>query len=188
MPGVAELRRFALADEASNLDAESRAAWDILTRHVGKWGRWGEDYLHAYIEEGAPTLPPRVVNTVRRTGGWGAYLGLSYTDDQRRRDAAFQQKRFFEEYKAWTLTEISLPMLAASLQLPEHQIKQLTKPMEAPKRTPPPDGALCRIVEIPKRVVNMPMPPALQLTKEQIEARRAAEQEEIKRYASNQRD
>jgi hypothetical protein len=129
VPMVSELRRLALADESGKLDAEMRAAWDVLVKFVGKWCRWGEDYAHAYVEQGAPALTARIVDSVRRTGGWGAYLILSYTDETRARDATFQQKRFYEEYQAWTAVERILPDLSKVLQLPESKKLLLVKPM-----------------------------------------------------------
>jgi len=132
-PQVSQVRRFALVDETAKLDSETRLAWDFTISLVGKWGRWGEDYCSAYIDHDAPPIPPRVADTVRRTGGWGAYLGLSYSNDDRRRDAAFQQKRFFEEYQAWDAVksaEQNFPALAAP-----KEVKRLAevKRIDAPR-------------------------------------------------------
>lgn len=137
-PQVSEIRRLALMDEATKLDSETRLAWDYTLALVGKWGRWGEDYCSAYIDHEAPAIPARVADTVRRTGGWGAYLGLSYTNDDRRRDAAFQQKRFFEEYQAWDAVksaEQNFPALAAP-----KEVKRLAevKRIDAPRSKPSP--------------------------------------------------
>jgi hypothetical protein len=125
---VSQLRRLALADEAGKLDAEMRAAWDVLMKFVNKWCRWNDGYFDgenshvfsARVETGAPELPQRITDTVRRTGGWATYLGMEPSD------FPFQQKRFFEEYQAWAAVERVLPDLAKVLQLPEAQIKQLT--------------------------------------------------------------
>ena len=139
IPGVAEIRRLALADEESKLDGETRAAWDIVTKHVQKWGRWNSERDSAYIEDGAPILPRRALDTVRRSGSWMAYLAMDADS------FPFQQKRFFEEYKAWTSTELSLPMLAAQLQLPPKQvktIKQLAKSMDMVPAAPTPRNSL----------------------------------------------
>jgi len=84
---------------AESACCEARAAWDAVIRYVGKWGRWNCEYDRAYIEAGAPTLPARIADTVRRSGGWAVYLGLDP------KSFPFQQKRFFEEYAAWTAVE-----------------------------------------------------------------------------------
>jgi len=141
--------------EVPQIDAEMRAAWDVLIKFVDKWCRWGEDYQHAYVEKGAPKLPLRITDTVRRTGGWGAYLILSYTDAERARDAQFQQKRFFEEYQAWTAVERVLPDLAKVLQIPAPRVLELVKPMEA---TAPP---VSTPVEIPRAPIEPPTPDQL---------------------------
>jgi len=137
-PTVVEIRRLALADKDGQRDAESRAAWDLVTKHVSKWGRWGEDYLHAFIEKDAPVLPPRITDSVRRTGGWGAYLGLSYNTDDHRRDAAFQQKRFYEEYKVWERVEGEAVELKQLLPAPEatRLIEATTMPRLAAELAP----------------------------------------------------
>jgi hypothetical protein len=119
--------------EVSREDAEIHAAWDITINHVRKWGRWAEDYAGAYIEKGAPVLPDRITDTVRRTGGWGAYLVLGYSDQDRARDAAFQRERFFDEYKAWTAIDRAVPNLAQLLNAKPEVLALAAKPMESPK-------------------------------------------------------
>ncbi len=47
----------------------------------------------------APELPLRILDAVRRSGGWSAFVRM--TDE----DFPFLQKRFFEEYEAWTAVE-----------------------------------------------------------------------------------
>jgi hypothetical protein len=114
--------------EVPKIEAEMRAAWDVLIQFVNKWCRWNDGYfdgenshvVSARIEPGAPELPQRITDTVRRTGGWATYLRMEPCD------FPFQQKRFFEEYQAWLAVERVLPDLAKVLQLPEAQIKQLT--------------------------------------------------------------
>jgi hypothetical protein len=143
VPQVSELRRLALADEPGKLDAETRAAWDVVIKFVNKWCRWNDGYwdgeashvVSARVEEGAPQLPQRIVDTVRRTGDWAVYLRMEP------RDFPFKQKRFFEEYQAWVAVERVLPDLAKVLQLPKAKVKQLTgsKTMDnaAQQLTPP---------------------------------------------------
>lgn len=119
--------------EVSREDAEVHAAWDITINHVRKWGRWAEDYVGAYIEKGAPVLPDRITDTVRRTGGWGAYLVLGYADQDKARDAAFQRERFFDEYKAWSAIERAVPNLSQLLNAKPEVLALAAKPMESPK-------------------------------------------------------
>jgi len=46
-----------------------------------------------------PRLAQRILDTVRTTGGWRAYKCIANDD------FPFQQKRFLEEYEAWTAVE-----------------------------------------------------------------------------------
>lgn len=159
--------------EVPAIEAEMRAAWDVLTKFVAKWGRWNDDYTNAYIEKGAPTLPQRTVDTVRRTGGWAAYLVLSHTDEKRARDANFQQQRFYEEYKAWVAVERILPDLSKVLQISEGKKLQLLKPMESNKAAAPvPSGE----GKAPPRV---PVP----ATREEMAGRAARQQVAIRAWA-----
>ena len=114
--------------EVPEIEAEMRAAWDVLINFVNKWCRWNDGYFDgenshvfsARVEKGAPELPQRITDTARRTGGWATYLRMEPSD------FPFQQKRFFEEYQAWAAVERVLPDLAKILQLPEARVKQLT--------------------------------------------------------------
>jgi hypothetical protein len=195
MPQVSEIRRLAGADPATQLDGEKRAAWDVLIKFVEKYvgcdaeEHFGPEYgshsaFGPYDDHGVPKhpatypqLPPRILDCVRRTGGWKQYKRM--TED----DHPFQQKRFFEEYENWEATEISLPTLAACLQIPEAKIKLLAKPMDAPRRTPPPDGAHAKLQIVSGRNARPSLNiPTIQLTPEQITARRAEELAEIEKY------
>ena len=131
LPQVAEIRRLALADEKGNEDAEMRAAWDITIRHASKWGRWNDERSYAHIESGAPQLPERITDTVRRTGGWQAYLGMNLEA------FPFQQKRFFEEYAAWVRTEIAGIELKKLISQPEVKRLVATTRMELPEKSSP---------------------------------------------------
>jgi hypothetical protein len=111
----------------TDVDAEARLAWDIVEKFSSKWLRWNEDRTRASIEGGAPELAPRIVDSVRRSGGWSAYLRM--TDE----DFPFVQKRFFEEYKAWSNVE-AITDRARLLEIP--QVKQLAA--AAPKMPEPP--------------------------------------------------
>jgi hypothetical protein len=157
--------------EVPEIEAEMRAAWDVLIKFVNKRCRWNDGYFDgenshvfsARVEPGAPELPHRITDTVRRTGGWAAYLRMEPSD------FPFQQKRFFEEYKAWAAVERVLPDLAKALQLPEAQIEQLTgsRTMDNAARNPAVSSNLDSPVKTstPKSV---PEPP----TSEQLRDRR----------------
>ncbi len=164
LPQVPELRRLAHVDESGNVDADMRAAWDLLIKHVAKWGRWNCERDHAYLETGAPVLPQRIADSVRRTGGWTLYLAMDADS------FPFQQKRFFEEYKAWTRTERAAVDLARLL--PAADVKQLVaaKIMQAaPPATVDTKGE-------PKRIVP-------ELTAEDLRVRRDAAKAYLAEYA-----
>ncbi len=103
--------------EIPRLEAECRKAWDVVTQFVAKYvsndvhGNYGPQ--HGWYAKTFPKLSDRILHTVRRTGGWRAYKVMG--DD----DFPFQQKRFFEEYAAWTAVERvgSEHLLTASPQL-----------------------------------------------------------------------
>lgn len=114
--------------EVPAAEAEARRAWEALTKFVDRWCRWNCERDSAYVEEGAPVLAQRIVDTVRRTGGWSAYLGL--TPD----NFPFQQKRFFEEYAAWTAVEkVSMSKLLADLP----RLQLVAKPMSPQEAVEP---------------------------------------------------
>jgi hypothetical protein len=122
--------------EIPELEAETRKAWDVVVQFVDKWVQ--SDVEGNYkIDQGIrstkpPQLDQRILNTVRRTGGWKAYKCMTADD------FPFLQKRFFEEYAASTAVECidSSKMLTAP---GKEQVKQLTtaKTMETPKAKPP---------------------------------------------------
>ena len=131
-PGVSEIRRLAMADEGSKLDAEMRSSWDLTIRFADKYvgndvhGNYGPEhgwYGAQYDREGNvkrpatyPQLEQRVLDVVRRTGGWKQYKCM--TED----DQPFQQKRFFEEYRAWAAVE---HVADSSTLLPMPAVRQL---------------------------------------------------------------
>lgn len=106
--------------EVPAMEAEARAAWDTAIKFVekyvgsdaegrygpeyGRYGAWGPpDEVTGKPRHPAqyPQLPQRMLDVVRRTGGWIQYKRM--TED----DQPFQQKRFFEEYMAWTAVELA---------------------------------------------------------------------------------
>src|SRR5260370_23724238 len=82
------------------MNADKRRAWDVVEEFASKWLRWNDYRTSAYIETGAPPISKRVIDCVRRSGGWSVYLRM--TDE----DFPFVQKRFFEEWEAWTGIEL----------------------------------------------------------------------------------
>jgi hypothetical protein len=103
VPGVAEIRRLAGVAEEGTVDAEARAAWEMLELFVKRYvdcdvyGNYGPE--HGWYPKTYPLLSERIIGTVRRTGGWATYKLL--TDES----FPFQQKRFFEEYKVYSLVQ-----------------------------------------------------------------------------------
>ena len=101
--------------EQADKNAAKRVAWDDVEKYVRKFvgndsqGNYGPDFgwfgpLHnskGEIVKAAtyPELPQRILDTVRRTGGWRVYARM--TDE----DFPHQQKRFFEEWEAWNEIE-----------------------------------------------------------------------------------
>jgi len=105
--------------EVPAMEAEARGAWDTVIKFVTKYvgcdgeghygpehgmhGAWGPpDQLTGKPKHPAryPQLPQRMLDVVRRTGGWIQYKRMTEEDQP------FQQKRFFEEYMAWTAVEL----------------------------------------------------------------------------------
>ncbi len=101
--------------EAADVDAEKRIAWETVAKYVAKYvgndafGNCGPEFgwygpqrnsLGKIVRPASyPKLCDRILDSVRRSGGWSVYLRM--TDE----DFPFVQKRFFEEYEAWTAVE-----------------------------------------------------------------------------------
>jgi hypothetical protein len=98
-PRISEIRELAGATAEGNEDAEARAAWDVLMSFVSCYVQ--SDVFGNYSpDQGCrttpmPVLSQRILDTVRRTGSWRAFKCMTFSD------FPFQQKRFFEEFKAW---------------------------------------------------------------------------------------
>jgi hypothetical protein len=114
-------------------EAEARKAWDLLqtfaSKYVGNdvYGNFGPE--HGWYPKTFPRLSDRILDTVRRSGGWKVYKCMS---DE---DFPFVQKRFFEEYQAWTAVERvdSGRMLTAAVeskQLPAPAVSAEIKPAQ----------------------------------------------------------
>lgn len=116
-------------------NAEKRLAWDVVEAFVQKWLRWNEDRTIATVESGAPQLSQRVLDTVRRSGGWTVYLRM--TDE----DFPHQQNRFFEEYEAFDeIQAVAADPARALLEMPKFKqlagAKAFTRPAPTPAPTP----------------------------------------------------
>jgi hypothetical protein len=118
-------------------EAEGRKAWDILQAFVRKYvgnsihGEYAPE--HGWYPKTFPKLADRVLDTVRRTGGWKIYKCMTDAD------FPYVQKRFFEEYAAWTAVERVNPdhMLSAvvesKLLTAAPAIPAQIKPVEQPR-------------------------------------------------------
>jgi hypothetical protein len=135
--------------EVPAVEAEMRAAWDTVVKYCaryigadpegnygpefGMYGAWGGEDADGNPRHPAryPELPQRLLDCVRRTGGWIQYKRMTEEDQP------FQQKRFFEEYVAWTAVEPVAQQFAKLVQPKE--LKQLAagKGMEAVKNPAP---------------------------------------------------
>jgi hypothetical protein len=118
--------------EAADVNAEKRLAWGIVERFVSKWVRWNCERTSAYVEPDAPGLVPRILDSVRLSGGWSVFLRM--TDE----DFPFVQKRFFEAYEAWTEVE-RISDRARLLEIPRVKELVAAKSMEPERpRAPAP--------------------------------------------------
>jgi hypothetical protein len=171
-PKPSKLRELAGAEgSAINQDAEARAAWDTVTQFCSKYvsndvhGNYGPEYGWY---NNFPKLSDRLLDSVRRSGGWRTYKCA--TDE----DFPFLQKRFFEEYRAWTAVE----RVDTNKMLTEMPMLQLvTKSMDLPK--PVLQAApMARKIEV-KRVTNAPSP-------EQMRDRAAVQKQALVNWKSRQ--
>ncbi len=129
-------------------EAEKLLAWDVLEKFVSKYvgndvhGNYGPDFgwygpQRNYLDEivkpaSYPQLCDRILDTVRRTGGWKVYALV--TDE----DFPFVQKRFFEAYEAWSEVE-RISDRARLLETPRGKALVAAKTMEPERpRAPTP--------------------------------------------------
>jgi hypothetical protein len=127
-------------------EAEGRKAWDSLQTFVRKYvgndvhGSFGPE--HGWYPKAFPRLSDRILDTVRRSGGWKVYKCMS---DE---DFPYVQKRFFEEYQAWSavervdpghmLTTVTEPKQLMTATPVQEQIKPAPVPVVRPKTVPQP--------------------------------------------------
>lgn len=82
--------------EEADVNGLKRLAWETVEIYTSKWARWNSERTTGTLDSKAPPLDQRIVDSVRRSGGWTVYMRM--TD----KDFPFQQARFFEEYEAWS--------------------------------------------------------------------------------------
>jgi hypothetical protein len=130
--------------EAADVNAEKWLAWGIVEKFSSKWLRWNSERTSVYVEKGAPDLAPRILDSVRLSGGWSVFLRM--TDE----DFPFVQKRFFEAYETWTDIE-RISDRARLLEIP--RAKELVAAKAMPEKRPatvPPAGPRVVLKAIPE--------------------------------------
>jgi hypothetical protein len=149
-PKPSKLRELAGAEgSATSEDAETRAAWDVATQFCSKYvgndvhGNYGPE--HGWYPKTFPKLSQRIMDAIRRTGGWRTYKSMA--DD----DYPHQRKRFFEEFAAWTAVEQVAP---AKLLTEMPALQLMAKPMDALKSEPRPTPM---IQQVPVKKVPEPL-------------------------------
>jgi hypothetical protein len=137
--------------EAADVMAERRLAWDVVEKFVRKYvsndvhGNYGPDFgwygprlnsLGEVVKAASyPQLSDRILDTVRRTGGWQIYALMT------NEDFPFVQKRFFEEYEGWSEVE-RISDRARLLEIPRVKELVAAKSMEPERpRAPAPSAA-----------------------------------------------
>jgi hypothetical protein len=116
--------------EVPHLEAEARKAWDVVMAFVTKYvsndvhGNYGPE--HGWYDN-FPKLSDRILDSVRRTGGWKTYRCMT------EEDFPFVQKRLFEEYQAWTAVE-HIDSSKLLTQIPAFQLIGNAKAMNAAPR------------------------------------------------------
>jgi hypothetical protein len=154
--------------EVPQLEAEARRAWDVVTAFVAKYvsndvhGNYGPE--HGWYNN-FPTLSDRILDTVRRSGGWKTYKCA--TDE----DFPFVQKRFFEEYEAWTAVE-QIDMRKLLTQIPGLQLVGTVKAMNAAPRVETSPPALVK--KIPAPLTDAQLRDRREILRQQAERCRSA--------------
>lgn len=139
--------------EAADVDAEKRIAWETVEKYVKKYvgtdvhGNCGPEFgwygpqrnsLGEIVRPATyPRLSDRILDSVRRSGGWSVYSRMTDTDE----DFPFVQQRFFQEYEAWSKVEQleRWPNRAQLLETPQGKALVAAKAMEPERpRTPAP--------------------------------------------------
>jgi hypothetical protein len=157
-PKPAKLRELAGAEgSVTDQDARAREAWDSMIQFVAKYvgndvyGNYGPE--HGWYPKTFPDPGQKISDTVRRTGGWRTYKCMT------KEDFPFTQKRFLEEYAAWTAVEqisstkslpqitrlqlVSKPMTTSKVSLPRTEPTEVPVLKAKPITVPMTDAELC---------------------------------------------
>ena len=167
-PKPAELREL-IGVAGSSLDqkSESHKAWDILLSFVSKWVQSNTEGTYR-ISRGVrssepPELSQRILDTVRRTGGWKTYKCM--TND----DYPFVQKRFFEEYAVWSAVEaiepgrlLTAPTVMRALAAPRAEWPK-------PTATKPQETLPLKAKVIPQPLTEVQLRDRREILKQQVE-------------------
>jgi hypothetical protein len=182
-PKPAELRELVGAD-GSSLDqkSETHKAWDILLSFVSKWVQSdveGTYRIYRGVRSSSPPeLSQRILDVVRRTGGWKTYKCM--TND----DYPFVQKRFFEEYAVWSAVEaieperlLTAPAVMLRLAAPSPTKIPATKPLD-------PVAAPIKAKVIPAPLDDVQLRDRREMLRQQIEslAKRSETREETRPF------
>jgi len=138
-------------------------AYTFVKKYVGNdvYGDYGPQ--HGWYPKQYPKLSDRILDTVRRTGGWKAYKCM--TDD----DFPFVQKRFFEEYTAW----VAVGQVAPDKLLTERPRLQLVaKAMDIPKMEvqPKPVSQQATVKKIPEPITEAQIRDRREMLRQQAES------------------
>jgi hypothetical protein len=113
--------------EIPQLEAEGRKAWETVCAFAEKWVQSDVEGNYV-IDRGVrssepPQVAQRILDTVRRVGGWRILKCMTHGD------YPFVQKRFLEEYAAWTAVE-QVPATKLLAEMP--RLELVAKPMINP--------------------------------------------------------
>jgi hypothetical protein len=151
--------------EVSGPEAEARRAWDELLQFVRMYvsndvyGNYGPE--HGWYPSAYPKLSDRLLDTVRRTGGWKVYARIDEDN------FPFIQKRFFEEYGAWAAVErLSASEFLASAPRMRLASKSINQPVEA---VHPNNSPVVKARPIPKPMTDAERKERRELLRQQAE-------------------
>jgi hypothetical protein len=133
-PRPADIRKLAgLAPEQQEL-GEAHKAWDLVCAFADKWvaaDHEGVFRMHQGVRsEPIPTLSQRILDVVRRTGGWEPYKWRTT------KSLPFLERDFLQEYKVWTYAEF---VDESKMLTPGEVLKQLKAPVPL-KSMPAPES------------------------------------------------
>jgi len=147
-------------------EAEMRKAWDVLMAFVRKYvgndvyGSYGPE--HGWYPRSYPKLSDRILDTVRRSGGWKVYGCMT--------DATFPfvERRFFEQYTAWVAVEqVGLGKLLTE----NPRLQLVAKPMDPKtKMQPKPVRQQVMIKKVPEALTEAQIRDRREMLRQQAES------------------